>query len=61
MAIAWVIPSEISLPTLFPEVIFPRAVEETNKEGILLSMISGKETNGKFLTILCIFLPNEQS
>ena len=61
MVVAWVISTERSLLTLFPEVVFVDDVKDTNKECRPLLMISGKDTNGKVFTILLIFLPNKQS
>jgi hypothetical protein len=36
MAIAWIIPSERALLTLFFEVLFVDSLEDTNKEGVEL-------------------------
>ena len=55
MAIAWDTPSEISLISLFPEIICVDTVKDTNTEGKPVLTISINNNNGKLFTILQFF------
>ena len=60
MALAWVLPKERDMFTLFPEVITVDCTADTNNESRPLLTMGGKDANGKVFIFLRVFLPNEK-
>ena len=61
VAIAWCLPSEKRLFTLFPETIFVDVCEDTNNEGRPLFTMTGCDSDNKMYTFLRAFLPNQRT
>ena len=60
MAFALVLPEEMYLFSLFPEVIYADVVKSTNNEKRPLFTMCGKTTHGKFFNIMRVFLHHEK-
>ena len=60
MSLAWVLPKERDMFTLFPEVITVDCTADTNNESRPLLTMGGKDANGKVFMFLRVFLPNEK-
>ena len=61
MAVVWVIPCERKLFEMFPEVVKVDCTNDTNNENRPLLTMTAKDSNGKCLTLLRSFLPNQQN
>ena len=60
MGFAWTIPSEKTMFSLFPNIVYVDATMDTNSEGRPLLSLVGKDTCSKTFTILRVLLPNQQ-
>ena len=58
MSITWVLPCEREL---FPEVITADCTYDTTNEARSLLTMAGKDSIGKIIIIMHVFLPNERS
>ena len=61
MGFTRVIPGELYLSEVFPNVIMVDTVEKTKNEKQPLFTIGGKDSNGKMFIFLVYFMPNQQT
>ena len=61
IAIPCVISCDMDYFSHFPGVLFVDSTAKTNNERRTLLIVAGKDANGKMLTILRAFIPNERA
>lgn len=60
LAVAWVVPSEERLFSLYPRLIGMDTFKKSNKEKRPLFTVTGKTSESYMFTIMRVFMPNEQ-
>ena len=61
ISIAWIMPKEVRLFKLFPEVMFVDCTGKTNKEKLFLFTVTGQSSSATMFTVLRALIPNQRT